>query len=166
MQIMVFLLENMSCNIMSFYKKRNWNLAKTKSSYPHARNEDPEFQKDGQIEHHIIHVKHFNMIFLSISPSSSKSHPFANPNSTLSNPSQAIYLLTFRLLGRFVGWSTSSLWYTSLESVLESSWDFLHVAHTTGTGGLSSLGLLTPVVCSKVFILAYIRNIANHPIPS
>lgn len=41
MQIMVFLLENMSCNIMSFYKKRNWNLAKTKSSYPHARNERP-----------------------------------------------------------------------------------------------------------------------------
>ena len=43
-----------------------------------------------------------------------------------------------------------ALWYASPESVLELTGDLLHVAHATGTGGLSSLGLLAPVVCVNV----------------
>lgn len=47
-------------------------------------------------------------------------------------------------------WSPRVLWYTILEAVLETSWDFLQVAHAASAGGLPPLGLLTPVVCSNV----------------
>jgi len=36
------------------------------------------------------------------------------------------------------------------EAVVESSGDMLEVLHAAGTGGLSSLGLLGPVVCGGV----------------
>ena len=52
---------------------------------------------------------------------------------------------TFSLLS-LGSWTLGVLWNAGLEAVLESSWDGLHVAHAAGTGGLSSLGLLTPVV--------------------
>lgn len=39
---------------------------------------------------------------------------------------------------------------TRLETVLESSGDVLQVSHSTGTGSVSSLGLLTPVVRSSL----------------
>lgn len=41
------------------------------------------------------------------------------------------------------------LWHTSLEPVLESPRDFLHISHAAGSGGLSSLGFHTPVVYQK-----------------
>jgi len=43
-------------------------------------------------------------------------------------------------------WSPRILWCTGLEAILEFAWNTLHVAHATGTGGLSSLSLLAPVV--------------------
>ena len=39
-----------------------------------------------------------------------------------------------------------SLWRSSLKSILELSWHLLHVTHTAGTGGLSSLRFHAPVV--------------------
>jgi len=46
--------------------------------------------------------------------------------------------------------SPSILWCTSLESILESSCNTLQVARTSGTGGLSPLRLLAPVVYGSV----------------
>ena len=48
-------------------------------------------------------------------------------------------LRTSRTLGR-----------TTLEPILEFSGDVLHRSHTSSAGGLSPLGLLTPVVCRSV----------------
>ena len=45
-----------------------------------------------------------------------------------------------------LGWSAGVVWSTGLETVLEPSADGLEVSHSAGTGGLSSLSLLRPVV--------------------
>jgi hypothetical protein len=58
------------------------------------------------------------------------------------------------------GWSPRSLWYTGLEAILELSWDTLHVAHTSGTSGLSPLGLLAPVVYDIV-----LAQMPHPPVP-
>lgn len=58
---------------------------------------------------------------------------------------------------RLAGWSPRILWYTGLEAILESSRNALHVAHTAGTGGLSTLGLLAPVVCHPVLAMSVAR---------
>lgn len=50
---------------------------------------------------------------------------------------------------RLAGWSPRILWYTGLEAILEFSWNALHVSHTSGSSGLSALGLLAPVVCNS-----------------
>jgi hypothetical protein len=47
-------------------------------------------------------------------------------------------------LGR---WSSCILGGTGLEAILEFSGNALHVSHTSSTGSLSPLSLLTPVVC-------------------
>lgn len=43
--------------------------------------------------------------------------------------------------------TTGALGSADLEAVLEATVDILEVAHSAGAGGLSSLGLLAPVVC-------------------
>lgn len=43
--------------------------------------------------------------------------------------------------------SASTLGLSDLETVLEAAGDVLEVLHASGTGGLSALGLLGPVVC-------------------
>ena len=45
------------------------------------------------------------------------------------------------------GWATGTLGGTVAETVAELARDELERAHASGTGGLSPLGLLTPVVC-------------------
>lgn len=44
--------------------------------------------------------------------------------------------------------TTSALGDTNAEAVLEALVDVLDVTHAAAAGGLSSLGLLTPVDCS------------------
>lgn len=54
------------------------------------------------------------------------------------------------------GCAASALGRTLLETVLELAWDELERSHAAGTSGLSSLGLLTPVVCrSGVSVLVF-----------
>jgi hypothetical protein len=48
-----------------------------------------------------------------------------------------------------LAWSPRILWYTSLEAILESAWNTLHVAHASSTSSLSPLCLLAPVVCKS-----------------
>lgn len=43
--------------------------------------------------------------------------------------------------------TTGALGSADLEAVFEATVDILEVAHSAGAGGLSSLGLLAPVVC-------------------
>jgi hypothetical protein len=50
-------------------------------------------------------------------------------------------------LGGSVGRALGALRGASAEAVAELAGDELECAHAAGTGGLSSLGLLTPVVC-------------------
>ena len=59
----------------------------------------------------------------------------------------AVVLVSRRSTDLLVGWATSTLWRTELETVLELAWDELERSHASGAGGLSPLGLLTPVVC-------------------
>jgi hypothetical protein len=65
---------------------------------------------------------------------------------------------------RLAGWSPRILWYTGLEAILESSRNALHVSHTSGTGGLSALGLLAPVVYDPVLAIsfAYVPLISHY----
>ena len=53
-----------------------------------------------------------------------------------------------RLCG-LVGWALGTLRRAGLEAVLELPGDELERPHAAGTGGLSSLGLLAPVVCKR-----------------
>jgi hypothetical protein len=69
-------------------------------------------------------------------------HIKAQPHAHVQLPA----LSSLRLLG-LGGRSPRALWCTRLESVLEQSGDGLQVTHAAGSGGLSSLGLLAPVVC-------------------
>lgn len=57
--------------------------------------------------------------------------------------------LSFRAKGLLAGCgcATGALGSALLETVLELAWHELERSHAAGTGGLSSLGLLTPVVC-------------------
>lgn len=47
-------------------------------------------------------------------------------------------------------WATGALGSSGLETVLELAVDGLKVTHAAGTGGSSSEGLLTPVICRVV----------------
>lgn len=42
-----------------------------------------------------------------------------------------------------------SLWCTSLESIFELAWHFLHRAHATGARGLSPLGFHSPIIYER-----------------
>ena len=68
------------------------------------------------------------------------------------------------LLLRLAGWSPRILWYTGLEAILESSRNALHMPHTSGTGGLSALGLLAPVVYHPVLAIfsAHVSLISQY----
>jgi hypothetical protein len=63
-----------------------------------------------------------------------------------------------RLL-RLGGRAASALGSAGLEAVLESARDVLEVAAAAGADSLSSLGLLTPVVCVRVRV-----SIASSPL--
>lgn len=76
------------------------------------------------------------------------------------NPFNLSLLLLSCLLGSG-GWSSRSLGCSGLESVLEFTGNALQVTHTSSTGGLSSLSLLTPVVCS-MNMLVYAPCEINH----
>lgn len=50
--------------------------------------------------------------------------------------------------------ATGTLGRTGLEAVLELAVDGLEVSHAAGASGLPSLGLLAPVDCRNVLVLA------------
>lgn len=56
--------------------------------------------------------------------------------------------------------TASALGNADLEAVLEALVDVLDVAHTATAGGLSSLGLLTPVDCIAKNIVSQVFNAA------
>lgn len=51
---------------------------------------------------------------------------------------------------------------TGLETVLEAAGDILEVSHAASTDGLSSLGLLAPVVCSATVSIMF-QFVTNQP---
>jgi len=55
--------------------------------------------------------------------------------------------------------TASALGSTGLEAVAELAGDGLQVLHAAGTGGLSPLGLLAPVVCSGMLVLWFFRSL-------
>ena len=79
-------------------------------------------------------------------------HPSEWPSSRLySSSSSTLCLIRLRGLD---GGALGALGSASLESVAELAVDGLEVSHAAATGGLSSLGLLAPVVCPMlIFVL-------------
>ena len=61
--------------------------------------------------------------------------------------------------------TASALGNADLEAVLEALVDVLDVAHTATAGGLSSLGLLTPVDCIAKNIVSQVFQISTPPSP-
>lgn len=80
--------------------------------------------------------------------------PVPNGLHRASTPPQLTPSWSVRLRGD--GGALGTLGGTGLESVAELAVDGLEVSHAAGTGGLSSLGLLAPVVC-RVLISCWIR---------
>lgn len=76
--------------------------------------------------------------------------------------STALFIVSLLGLGLSLCWSSGVVWCSGLETVLEPSGDTLEVSCPAGTGGLSSLGLLGPVVCLKLHVSALFCSRWNY----
>jgi hypothetical protein len=85
--------------------------------------------------------RHFR---LALKPVTSNARPFIPALSSLRERKRDVEF-NLMVLG-----TTGALGSADLEAVLEATVDILEVAHSAGAGGLSSLGLLTPVVLANL----------------